>query len=150
MDDAGHEQSPARPACCRDRLGCPLVRVDAAEEEQVFAAMRVEGKVLQPDTVVDRCHIAQLRMAVGFADRDIMDAILKGWAVLKPAFSLASHGIGVRTGSRPSPRPGSRNPRGSRTRDIRHADRANSSGNQLACEVNPSTYRSFATISSDL
>jgi hypothetical protein len=33
--------------------------------------------------------------------------------VVKPAFSLPSHGIGVRTGSRPKARPGSRSPRGS-------------------------------------
>jgi hypothetical protein len=50
--------------------------VDAAEEEQIFAAVRVEGKILQLDAVVDRRRIAQVRMAIGVADRDIMDAIL--------------------------------------------------------------------------
>ena len=50
--------------------------MDAAEEEQVFAAVRVEGKVLQPDTVVDCRRITQVRVAIGVADRDVMDAIL--------------------------------------------------------------------------
>src|SRR6185312_15599467 len=76
LDDTGHDQPPTRSTCRRNRLGRPLVRVDAAEEEQVFAAVRVEGKVLQPNTVVDCCCIAQVRMAIGIADRDIMDAIL--------------------------------------------------------------------------
>mgnify|MGYP003694576315 CR=1 FL=1 len=76
LDDTGHDQPPTRSTCRRNRLGRPLVRVDAAEEEQVFAAVRVEGKVLQPDTVVDRRRIAQVRVAIGVADRDIMDAIL--------------------------------------------------------------------------
>jgi len=40
-----------------------------------------------------------------------------GLTVVKPAFSLSSHGIGVRTGSRPNAKPGSRNSRGSRTWD---------------------------------
>jgi hypothetical protein len=46
LDDAGHNQSPTRLTCRSNRLGRPLVRVDAAEEQQVFAAVRVEGKVL--------------------------------------------------------------------------------------------------------
>ena len=50
--------------------------MDAAEEQQVVAAVRVEGKVLHPDAVVDRRRIAQVRAAVGVADRDIVDAIL--------------------------------------------------------------------------
>ena len=62
--------------CRRDRLCCPLVWVNATEEEQIFAAMRVEGEVLQPDTVVDRCCIAQVRTAIGSADCDIVDAII--------------------------------------------------------------------------
>ena len=40
----------------------------------------------------------------------------QGAPVVKPAFGVASHGIGVRTGSRPRPRPGSRSSRGSCTR----------------------------------
>ncbi len=76
LDDAGHDQPPTRSTCRCNRLGRPLVRVDAAEVEQVFAAVRVEGKVLQPDTVVDRRRIAQVRMAVGVADRDIVNAIV--------------------------------------------------------------------------
>ena len=76
LDDAGHDQPPTRATCRRDRLGRALVRVDAAEEQQVFAAVRVEGKVLEPDAVMDRRCIAQVRMAVGIADRDIVDAIL--------------------------------------------------------------------------
>jgi hypothetical protein len=50
--------------------------VDAAEEEQVFAAVRVERKVLQPGTVVDCRRIAQVRTPIGFADRDVMNAIV--------------------------------------------------------------------------
>ena len=38
-----------------------------------------------------------------------------GLTVVKPAFLLSSHGIGVRTGSRPNAKPGSRNSRGSWT-----------------------------------
>ena len=76
LDDAGHDQPSTRSTCRRNRLGRPLVRVDAAEEEQVFAAVRVEGKVLQPDTVMDRRRVAQVRMAIGVADRDVMNAIL--------------------------------------------------------------------------
>ena len=49
--------------------------MNAAEEKQIFAAMRIERKVLQRDTVVDRCGIAQVRMAIGLADGDIVDAI---------------------------------------------------------------------------
>jgi hypothetical protein len=60
---------------CRDRFSSPLVRMNAAEEKQIFAAMRVEGKVLQRDAMVDRCGIAQVRMAVGLADRDIVAGI---------------------------------------------------------------------------
>ena len=52
--------------------------MDAAEEEQVFAAERVEGKLLERDTVMDRRGIAQVRMAIGIADRDVVDAILVG------------------------------------------------------------------------
>jgi hypothetical protein len=44
-----------RPARPRNRLGRSLVRVDAAEEEQVFTAVWVEGKVIQPNAVVDCC-----------------------------------------------------------------------------------------------
>jgi len=51
--------------------------VDAAEEEQVFTAVRVERKVLEPDTVVDRRRIALIRAAIGVADRHVMDAILE-------------------------------------------------------------------------
>jgi len=75
LDDAGHDQPPTRPTCRRNRFGRPLVRVDAAEEEQVFAAVRVEGEVPQGDTVVDRRRVMQARVAIGGADRDIMDAI---------------------------------------------------------------------------
>ena len=50
--------------------------MDAAEEQQVVAAVRIEGEVVERDAVVDRRGIAQVRMAVGIADRDIMDAIL--------------------------------------------------------------------------
>ena len=52
--------------------------MDAAEEEQVFAAARIEGKVLQPDAVVDRRRIAQVRMTIGVADRDVVNAIVVG------------------------------------------------------------------------
>ena len=52
--------------------------MDAAEEQQVFAAARIEGKVREPDAVVDRRRIAQVRMTIGIADRDIMNAILVG------------------------------------------------------------------------
>jgi hypothetical protein len=45
-------------------------------KEQVFTAVRVEGKVLQTDPVMNCCRIAQLRAAVGIADRDIVDAIV--------------------------------------------------------------------------
>jgi hypothetical protein len=44
LDDAGHDQPPTRLTCRRNCLGRPLVRVDAAKEEQVLAAVRVEGK----------------------------------------------------------------------------------------------------------
>src|SRR5882672_5613184 len=60
--------------CRRDRLGCTLVRVNAAEKQQIFATMRVEGKVLERDAMMDRCCIAQVRMAIGIADSDIVDA----------------------------------------------------------------------------
>ena len=38
-----------------------------------------------------------------------------GEPLVKPALAVSSHGIGVRTGSRPRPRPGSRSSRGSCT-----------------------------------
>ena len=76
LDDARHDEPPTRSTGRRDRLGCALVGVDAAEEEQVFAPVRVEGKVFQADTVMDRRRIAQVRVAIGVADRDIVDAIL--------------------------------------------------------------------------
>jgi hypothetical protein len=76
LDDAGDDQAPTRSTCRFDRLGRSLVGVDAAEEQQVFAAVRIEGKVLQPDTVVDRRRIAQIRVPIGVADRDIVDAII--------------------------------------------------------------------------
>jgi hypothetical protein len=72
LDDAGHDQFPSRSACRRDRFGCALVRVNAAKEKQILAAMRIEGKVLQRDTVMDRCRIAQVWIAIGLADRDIV------------------------------------------------------------------------------
>jgi hypothetical protein len=34
--------------------------------------MRIEGKVLQRDTVMARCRIAQVWIAIGLADRDIV------------------------------------------------------------------------------
>ncbi len=50
--------------------------MDAAEEQQVLAAVRIEGKLLQRDAVMDRRRIAQVRVAIGVADRDVVDAIL--------------------------------------------------------------------------
>ena len=63
-------------ACDLDRLGGALVRVDAAEEQQVLAAHGVERKVLERDAVVDRRGVAQVGMAIGVADGDVRDAIL--------------------------------------------------------------------------
>ena len=67
LDDTGHDQPTTRSSCRRNRLGRPLVRVDTAEEQQVFAAVRIEGKVLQSNAVVDCSCIAQVRMAIGIA-----------------------------------------------------------------------------------
>src|SRR3546814_5987718 len=50
--------------------------MDASEEQQFLAPRRVEGKVLQPDAVMDRPGIAKRGMAVGIADRDIGAAII--------------------------------------------------------------------------
>jgi hypothetical protein len=30
--------------CRRDRFSCAIVRMNAAEEQQIFAAMRIEGE----------------------------------------------------------------------------------------------------------
>ena len=60
---------------CRDSFSCALVRMNAAEEKQIFATMRIERKVRHRDAMVDRCGIAQVRMAIGLADGDIVDAI---------------------------------------------------------------------------
>ena len=77
LDDAGHDQPPARPARRRNRLGRPLVGVDAAEEEQIVAAVWVEAESPPADAVVDGRRIAQVRMAVGVADRDVVNAIVR-------------------------------------------------------------------------
>jgi hypothetical protein len=37
--------------CRRDCFGCALVRVNTAEEQQIFATMRMEREVLERDTV---------------------------------------------------------------------------------------------------
>jgi hypothetical protein len=76
LDDTGHDEPPTRSTGRGNCLGCALVGVDATEEEQVFTPLRVEGKVFQADTVVDRRRIAKIRVAIGLADRDIVDAIL--------------------------------------------------------------------------
>jgi len=52
--------------------------MDAAEEEEIVAARGIEGEIVEDDAVVDRRGIAQVRGAVGIADRDVMDAVLIG------------------------------------------------------------------------
>ncbi len=49
----------------------PLVRVDATEEQQVFARVRVHGEGVDVDAVVDRGRVVQARVPVGVADRDV-------------------------------------------------------------------------------
>src|SRR3546814_14454586 len=74
--DPGHGQAMARRPCGGDGLRRALVGMDASEEQQFLAPRRVEGKVLQPDAVMDRPGIAKRGMAVGIADRDIGAAII--------------------------------------------------------------------------
>src|SRR5258707_11190228 len=65
-----------------DRFSRALVRVNAAEEKQIFAAMGIERKILHRNAMMDRCSVAQIRMPIGLADRHVVVAIfvfLVGW-----------------------------------------------------------------------
>ena len=56
--------------------------MDATEEEQIFAALYVEWKILKPDAVMDSRGIAQVGVAIGVTDCHVMDTILiglEGW-----------------------------------------------------------------------
>ncbi len=76
LNDARHHQPTAGAARDFDRFGGALVGMDAAEEQQVFAADRIEGEFIERDAMMDRGGIRQLRVPIGIADRDIGDAIL--------------------------------------------------------------------------
>jgi hypothetical protein len=59
-----------------DGFGRALVGVDTAEEQQVLAAVRVEGELLERNAMMDRIRVGQLRMPIGGADGDVGNAIL--------------------------------------------------------------------------
>ena len=62
---------PAHGAGGADSLGGALVGMESPKNKQVFAADRVEWKLFDRDAVMDGCGIAQRRVPVGVADRDI-------------------------------------------------------------------------------
>ena len=76
LNDTRHHQAAPGSLRSFDGLGCALVGMDATEEQEVFAAARVERKLVERDSVMDRGCVAELRMAIGRADRDVGDAVL--------------------------------------------------------------------------
>ena len=52
-------------------MGRPLVRMNAAEEEQIFIWPRAHGERLDVDAVVDRGRVVQARVTVGVTDGDV-------------------------------------------------------------------------------
>jgi len=75
LDDAGHDQFPSGSTCRCDRFSGTLVRGMRPKKSRSSLPYGWKGKVLQRNAMVDRCCIAQVRMAIGLADRDIVDAI---------------------------------------------------------------------------
>jgi len=72
LHDPRDDQWKAGPACDLDRQVRPLVRVDAAEEEEVAPRLRPKGEGGQLDAVVDGRCVAQIRVAVRVADCDVV------------------------------------------------------------------------------
>ena len=60
LDNASHHQPPAHWRAAAMASAAP-VGMDAAEEQQTFAAVRLEGEVLEPDAMVDGRCIVQVR-----------------------------------------------------------------------------------------
>src|SRR4249919_864349 len=71
LDDPGHDQFPSDGASGEDSLGGALVGMESPEEQEVFAADRVEWKAFDRDAVMDGGGIAERRVPVGVADCDI-------------------------------------------------------------------------------
>ena len=76
LHQASHDQPLARSLRGGDGVVRAFVGMDAAEEEQVVAALCIEGEVIEGDAVVDRRGVAERRVAVGVADRDVMHMIV--------------------------------------------------------------------------
>jgi len=68
VDDPGDDQGYAGPPGDLDRQVGALVGVDAAEEQQVLARVRLEGERGRVDPVMDGRRVREVRMPVGGAD----------------------------------------------------------------------------------
>ena len=75
LDDAGDDQRHPDARGHVDRLGRALVRMDAPEEQEVVPRGSHERERVHPDAVVDRGLVAEPRMTIGVADRDVVAAV---------------------------------------------------------------------------
>jgi len=78
LHDPGDHQRHPGAASNLDRQVGALVRMDPAEEQQIAAGLRHEGEPGQVDAVVDGRGVAQVRVSIGVADRDVVRVIVVG------------------------------------------------------------------------
>src|SRR5581483_2999582 len=71
LDDPGDHEWQTNTFGHLDRLHRPLVRMDAAEEQQVLARLLLVWELAQVDAVVDRRDVVEQLMPVGVADRNV-------------------------------------------------------------------------------
>src|ERR1700722_12584349 len=86
LHDTGYNQPAIGPFRGRDCFSCALVRVNAAEEQQIFTAARFEGEVLWSNAMMNGRRIPQVLTPVGVADRDKMDSVFIGLVGWQDAF----------------------------------------------------------------